>query len=96
MRTPRATSPQPGPALLPHLAVAQRLNTGGHHSAKLAVETGWIHLAEGPLCYIEILKSGTMFLARSNINGTSREYKNAIFEDMLTEIVVDLQEEIQE
>jgi hypothetical protein len=51
---------------------------------------------EGPLCYIEILKSGTMFLARSVVNGTSREYKNTVFEDMLTELVVDLQEEIQE
>jgi hypothetical protein len=51
---------------------------------------------DSPLCYIEILKSGTVFLARSHINGTSREYKNAVFEDMLTELVVDLQEEIQD
>jgi hypothetical protein len=57
---------------------------------------GGTSVPEGPLCYIEILKSGTMFLARSNVNGTSREYKNAVFEDMLTELVVDLQEEIQE
>ena len=47
-----------------------------------------------PLCYIEIVKNGTVFVARSNINGTSREYKNHILEDMLTELVVDLQEEI--
>jgi len=76
--------------------VAQRLNTGALHRAKPAQETGAIDLAEGPLCHIEILKSGTMFLARSHLNGTTREYKNAVFEDMLTEIVVDLQEEIQE
>ena len=52
--------------------------------------------ADQPLCYIEILKSGTVFLARSNVNGTSREYKNHVLEDMLTELVVDLQEEILE
>ena len=48
------------------------------------------------LCYIEILKNGSMFIARSNVNGTSREYKNHVLEDMLTELVVDLQEEIQD
>lgn len=53
-------------------------------------------MAEDPLCYIEILKNGNVFLARSNVNGTSREYKNHVFEDMLTELVVDLQEEIPE
>lgn len=53
-------------------------------------------MADEPLCYIEILKSGTTFLARSNINGTQREYKNHVLEDMLTELVVDLQEEIPE
>lgn len=53
-------------------------------------------MAGDPLCYIEILKNGTMFLARSNVNGTSREYRNHVLEDMLTELVVDLQEEITE
>ncbi len=49
-----------------------------------------------PLCYIEIVKNGTMFVARSHMNGSSREYKNPVFEDMLTELVVDLQEDLQE
>ena len=53
-------------------------------------------LSDQSLCYIEIFKNGSVFLARSHINGTAREYKNHIFEDMLTELVVDLQEEIQE
>ena len=52
---------------------------------------------EKPLCVIEIAKNGTVFVARSMANGGStKEYKNRIFEDMLTELVVDLQEEIQE
>lgn len=53
-------------------------------------------MADGSLCYIEIFKNGTLFLARSHVNGSTREYKNHVFEDMLTELVVDLQEEIQE
>lgn len=53
-------------------------------------------MAEEPLCYIELFKNGTVFLARSNVRGTSREYKNHVLEDMLTELVVDLQEEITE
>lgn len=53
-------------------------------------------MSDQSLCYIEISKNGNVFHAKSNINGTSREYKNHIFEDMLTELVVDLQEEIQE
>lgn len=53
-------------------------------------------MADNPLCYIEIFKNGTVFVARSHVNGTNREYKSHVFEDMLTELVVDLQEEIQE
>lgn len=52
--------------------------------------------ASNTLCHIEIFKDGSTFVARSTINGTNREYKNRIFEDMLTELVVDLQEEIPE
>lgn len=53
-------------------------------------------MGDEPLCYIEIFKNGTVFMARSSVNGSSREYKNHIFEDMLTELVVDLQEDLQE
>ena len=49
-----------------------------------------------PLCHIEITKNGTLFIARSTANGVSKEYKNHVLEDMLTELVVDLQEEITE
>lgn len=49
------------------------------------------------LCWIELVKNGNMFIARSNITGgSSKEYKNRILEDMLTELIVELQEDIQE
>jgi hypothetical protein len=49
-----------------------------------------------PLCQIEIFKNGTLFIARSQANGgPSKEYKNHVLEDMLTELVVDLQEDIE-
>lgn len=52
---------------------------------------------ERPLCWIELVKSGNVFVARSNThNGVHKEYKNRVLEDMLTELIVELQEEIQE
>lgn len=52
---------------------------------------------EKQLCWIELVKNGNMFIARSNITGgASKEYKNRVLEDMLTELVVELQEDIQE
>lgn len=52
---------------------------------------------EKPLCWIELVKSGNVFIARSNaVGGTTKEYKNRVLEDMLTELIVELQEEIQE
>jgi hypothetical protein len=52
---------------------------------------------EKALCWIELVKSGNIFIARSNAaGGTTKEYKNRVLEDMLTELIVELQEEIQE
>lgn len=49
-----------------------------------------------PLCHIEIAKDGTIYIARTTSQGVSKEYKNRVLEDMLTELVVDLQEDIAE
>jgi hypothetical protein len=52
---------------------------------------------EKPLCWIELVKDGSVFVARSNTyGGPSKEYKNRVLEDMLTELILELQEEIQE
>jgi hypothetical protein len=52
---------------------------------------------EKPLCWIELVKNGSVFIARSNTyHGASKEYKNRVLEDMLTELILELQEEIQE
>ena len=47
------------------------------------------------LCQIEILKDGHFFIARTHTEaGGAKEYKNTVFEDMLTEMVISLQEQI--
>jgi hypothetical protein len=52
---------------------------------------------EESLCHIEIIKDGKEFVARAQSqSGGDREYRNAIFEDLLTELVIDLQEEFGE
>jgi len=47
--------------------------------------------------HIEILKDGRDFVARAHLaNGSVKEYRHQIFEDVLTEMVIDLQEELAE
>jgi hypothetical protein len=49
------------------------------------------------VCHIEIIKDGQDFVARVHlINGVTKEYRHQIFEDALTEMVIDLQEELAE
>jgi len=46
------------------------------------------------VCHIEIIKDGHEFIACVHLsNGATREYRHHIFEDALTEMVIDLQEE---
>jgi len=51
---------------------------------------------EEELCRIEIVKEGSEFVAIAHTQAGSREYRNTIFEDMLRELVIDLQEEFGE
>lgn len=51
---------------------------------------------EENLCRIEIVKEGREFVAKARTQGGTREYRNIIFEDMLRELVIDLQEEFGE
>lgn len=51
---------------------------------------------EENLCSIEIVKEGREFVARARTQGGTREYRNVVFEDMLRELVIDLQEEFGE
>jgi hypothetical protein len=48
------------------------------------------------LCQIEILKDGHFFIARTSTEAGQKEYKNTVFEDMLTEMVITLQEQLAE
>ena len=49
------------------------------------------------VCHIEIVKAGRDFVSRVHLaDGTTTEYRNQVFEDALTEMVIDLQEELAE
>jgi hypothetical protein len=49
------------------------------------------------VCHIEIIKDGRDFIARAHMaNGSIKEYRHQVFEDVLTEMVIDLQEELSE
>ena len=49
----------------------------------------------GKVCHIEILKDGVDFVVRVHLtNGSIREYRHHVFEDVLTEMVIDLQDAI--
>ena len=46
---------------------------------------------------IEVFKDGPRFIARArHMDGTKREYKNQNFEDLLTEMLTDVGEEISD
>ena len=46
---------------------------------------------------IEIIKAGVDFVVKVHLpNGSIREYRHHVFEDVLTEMVIDLQGELSE
>lgn len=52
-------------------------------------------LADGVLCQIEVLKDGHFFIARTQTDqGQAKEFKNTVFEDLLTEMLITLQEQL--
>ncbi len=55
------------------------------------------HAGKDTLCQIEIVKDGHFFIARTVTDGgAAKEYKNTVFEDLLTEMVITLQEQLQD
>jgi hypothetical protein len=49
------------------------------------------------VCNIEIIKDGAYFVVKVHLtDGSIREYRHHAFEDVLTEMVIDLQEELSE
>ncbi len=46
------------------------------------------------LCQIEITKDGHYFIARTETEAGEKEFKNTVFEDMLTEMLITLQEQL--
>ena len=49
------------------------------------------------VCNIEIIKAGVDFVVKVHLaDGSIREYRHHVFEDVLTEMVIDLQDELSE
>jgi len=49
------------------------------------------------ICQIEIIKDGRFFATRVYLgNGNIKEYRHPIFEEVLTEMVIDLQDLLEE
>ncbi len=48
------------------------------------------------VCHIDLVKDGQHFVARTETEGgEEKEYKNTVFEDLLTEMFLNLQETIR-
>ena len=49
------------------------------------------------ICNIEIIKDGVYFVVKVHLaDGSIRDYRHHVFEDVLTEMVIDLQDEQSE
>ena len=49
------------------------------------------------ICNIEIIKEGIDYIARVHLsNGIVREYRHHLFEEVLTEMIIDLKDELAE
>ncbi len=69
-------------------------NINMHARFGLPVEQ-WIPMEM--ICNIEIIKDGVDFVVMVHLaNGSIREYRHQVFEDVLTEMVISLQEEFGE
>jgi hypothetical protein len=50
-----------------------------------------------PICKIEIIKDGRNFAAIAHLaDGPIKEYRHPVFEEVLTELVVDLQDTLDD
>jgi hypothetical protein len=100
--TGKPAIPSPaGKAPQPAAAPAGKIPLGVKHAAdeetpavvpKMKLEK---HGGSDTLCQIEIVKDGHFFIARTQTDsGGAKEYKNTVFEDLLTEMVITLQEQL--
>jgi delta-aminolevulinic acid dehydratase/porphobilinogen synthase len=49
------------------------------------------------VCHIEIKKDGCDFIAKAHmVDGSIKEFRNLSFEDVITEMVIELQEELSD
>jgi hypothetical protein len=93
---PAKDAERPGKAPLPPLARGSGpAAAAAKGPAEEAPAPKMERLADGTLCQIEILKDGHFFIARTQTeSGQAKEFKNTVFEDLLTEMLITLQEQL--
>lgn len=53
-------------------------------------------LSGNTMALIEVVKEGHFFIARTETHAGTKEYKNTVFEDLLTEMLITLQEQLSD
>jgi hypothetical protein len=100
VKAPTKAAPKAAPAKAPAKAVKPTALSAMAPAAPKAAEEPvpapkLEKLADGVLCQIEVLKDGHFFIARTQTEtGQAKEYKNTVFEDLLTEMLITLQEQL--
>lgn len=97
-KVPPKASPRPEPpAAKPAVPAKGAPAPAGEGEAPPVVPKAGLQKVAGrdTLCQIEIVKDGHFFIARTQTDGApDKEYKNTVFEDLLTEMVITLQEQL--
>lgn len=91
--TPAAKpAPKPVPAKAPAVAKVAAKAADAEPAAKAPAEK----LSGNTMALIEVVKDGHFFIARTETHAGTKEYKNTVFEDLLTEMLITLQEQLQD
>ncbi|MHB8632511.1 MAG: hypothetical protein ACYDBQ_00900 [Thermoplasmatota archaeon] len=95
-KAPPKPAPKPGlkPAPKPTLAKPGEKPDGEEAPVKVPLQKLEKVPGRDTLCQIEIVKDGHVFIARTETDAGTKEYKNTVFEDLLTEMLITLQEQI--
>ncbi|HUR61656.1 MAG TPA: hypothetical protein VM286_04760 [Candidatus Thermoplasmatota archaeon] len=101
--SPKAPSAKPSPSASPSKGAMPAkpmpkpgVPVEGGEAAPMLPKQGLVKVpGRDTLCQIEIVKDGHFFIARTQTEGgADKEYKNTVFEDLLTEMVITLQEQL--
>ena len=91
--------PAPGKAALPGKLSAMGVRSPSAKPTagdEPGVKTPAEKLSGNTMALIEVVKDGHFFIARTETHAGTKEYKNTVFEDLLTEMLITLQEQLSD